>query len=72
MIEIKNGHHPNGTEEEVNLGIIHSINDYWVSNEGTKQKPNYQVWKISITHSVCDSAYESIDLAVCRCNYLAG
>lgn len=62
---------PNGTEEEVKLGILHNVNGYWVSNEGTKQKPNYHVWIPSVTHSVCDSAYADISLAVCRCNYLA-
>ena len=71
MTETKNTYEPNGTEEEVKLGILHNVNGYWVSNEGTKQQPNYHVWIPSVTHSVCDSAYSEIDLAVCRCNYLA-
>ena len=71
MIENINTYEPNGTEEELKLGILHNINGYWVSNEGTKQKPNFHVWIPSVTHSVCDSAYAEIDLAVCRCNYLA-
>ena len=70
MTETKNTYEPNGTEE-VKLGILHNVNGYWVSNEGTKQQPNYHVWIPSVTHSVCDSAYAEIDLAVCRCNYLA-
>ena len=71
MNKVKKTYEPNGTEEEVKHGILHSVNGYWVSNEGTKQKPNYHVWIPSATHSVCDSAYAEIDLAVCRCNYLA-
>ena len=71
MTETKNTYEQNGTEEEVKLGILHKVNGYWVSNEGTKQQPNYHVWIPSVTHSVCDSAYTEIDLAVCRCNYLA-
>lgn len=62
---------PNGTKEEVNLEILHNVNGYWVSNEGTKSNPNFHVWIPSVTHSVCDSAYNDITLAVCRCNYLA-
>lgn len=62
---------PNANKEEVELGILHSINSYWVSNEGTKDKPNYHVWIPSVTHSVCDSAYDDLSLAVVRCNYLA-
>jgi hypothetical protein len=61
----------NARKEEVELNILHNVNGYWVSNEGSKQKPNYHVWIPSVTHSVCDSAYAEIDLAVCRCNYLA-
>ena len=62
---------PNGSKESIKIGILHSINGYYVSNEGTKNKPSYHVWIPSITHAVCDSAYEEISLAVCRCNYLA-
>lgn len=69
--EIKNKHEPNGTKEEVRLGILHNVNGYYVSNEGTKQKPNYHVWIPGVTHANCDSAYDEITLAVCRCNYLA-
>ena len=62
---------PNATPEDVKLGILHEVNNYWVSNEGTKQNPNYHVWVPGITHSTCDSAYSDISLAVARCNYLA-
>ena len=62
---------PNGTKEDINIGILHSVNGYWVSNEGTKSKPNYHVWKPSVNHSIVDSAYKDISLAVARCNYLA-
>lgn len=62
---------PNGTPEDVKYGILHEVDGYWVSNEGTKKEPNFHVWIPTITHSVCDSAYNDITLAVCRCNYLA-
>lgn len=61
----------NGTTEDIKIGILHSVGGYWVSNEGTKAKPNYHVWVPDITHSTCDSAYNDLSLAVCRCNYLA-
>jgi len=64
-------HDPNGTKEEIKLGILHNVNGYHVSNEGTNQDPSFHVWVPGITHSVCDSAYGDISLAVCRCNYLA-
>lgn len=62
---------PNGTPEDIKAGILHSINGYWVSNEGTKKKPSFHVWIPGLTHSTCDSAYDDITLAVSRCNYLA-
>lgn len=61
---------PNGSKEDIKLGILHSVGGYYVSNEGTKSKPNYHVWVPGITHATCDSAYNDITLAVCRCNYL--
>lgn len=51
--------------------ILHEVNNYWVSNEGTKKAPNYHVWIPGITHSTCDSAYADLSCAVARCNYLA-
>jgi hypothetical protein len=71
MTELNKKYEPNGTKEEVTLGILHNVNGYYVSNEGTKQKPNYHVWVPSVTHADCDSAYDDITLAVCRCDYLA-
>ena len=71
MTENTNTYEPNGTDEEVKLGILHNVNGYWVSNEGTKSKPSFHVWIPSVTHSVADSAYDDITLAVARCNYLA-
>ena len=62
---------PNGTEEEVKLGILHNLNGYWISNEGTIKKPNYHVWIPDLTHSKCDSSYNDISIAVSRCNFLA-
>lgn len=64
-------HEANGTKEDLSIGVLHSIGGYWVSNEGTKLAPNYHVWVPGITHSTCDSAYAELELAVCRCNYLA-
>lgn len=63
-------HKPNGTEEEISLGILHLKDGYYVSNEGTKINPNFHVWIPNGTHVVCDSAYDEISIAVCRCNYL--
>jgi len=64
-------HKPNGTKEDKSMGILHNVNGYHVSNEGSKDKPNFHVWVPGLTHSRCDSAYNDITLAVCRCNYLA-
>lgn len=61
----------NGTAEEIRYGILHSVDGYYISNEGSKSKPNYHVWIPTITHAVCDSAYNDLSLAVSRCNYLA-
>lgn len=68
---MNNKYSPNGTAEDIEYGILHNINGYWVSNEGSNKKPNFHVWIPTLTHSVCDSAYADISLAVCRCNYLA-
>lgn len=62
---------PNATAEDLAIGILHSVDGYFVTNEGTKKSPNYHVWVPGITHSTCDSAYADITLAVARCNYLA-
>ena len=51
--------------------ILHSVGNYWVSNEGTKKDPSYHVWENGITHATADSAYEHLDLAICRSEYLA-
>lgn len=62
---------PNGTPEDIKLGILHEVDGYYVSNEGTKKSPNFHVWIPDVTHAKCESAYAHLDLAVCRCNYLA-
>lgn len=62
---------PNGSGEDIKIGILHSVDGYYISNEGTKANPNYHVWVPGITHATCDSAYNDISLAVARCNYLA-
>lgn len=51
--------------------ILHNNNGYYVSNEGTKAKPNYHVWVPGLTHSTVDSAYKDLSLAITRCDYLA-
>lgn len=61
----------NGTKEDLAIGIIHDVNGYYVSNEGTKSKPNYHVWAPGIIHANCDSAYVDLSCAVARCNFLA-
>jgi len=71
MNEKNEEYEPNGTKEEARIGILHNANGYYVSNEGTKQKPIFHVWVPSGTHATCDSAYFDITLAVCRCNYLS-
>lgn len=71
MIEQNKKYEPNGTKEEVMLGILHNENGYYISNEGTKQKPKFHVWIPNITCADCDSVYDDISLAVARCNYLA-
>jgi len=63
-------HQPNGTKEDIQNGILHSKNGYYVSNEGTRSNPNFHVWMPNGTHAICDSAYSEITLAVARCNYL--
>ena len=62
---------PNGTKEDIEIGILHSIGGFYVSNEGTKTNPNFHVWMPKTTHAECDSAYNEISLAVARCNYIA-
>lgn len=62
---------PNGSKESVKIGILHSVDGYYVSNEGTKKAPSFHVWIPDRTCCVCDSAYDEISLAVCRCNFLA-
>lgn len=52
-------------------GIIYNVDGYYVSNEGTNANPNYHVWIPCCTHAVCDSAYNELDLAIARCDYLS-
>lgn len=61
----------NATKDDLAIGILHSVDGYYVSNEGSKNKPSYHVWVPGITHAKCDSAYSDISLAICRCNFLA-
>lgn len=61
---------PSGTPEDIKIGILHSVDGYYVSNEGTKKEPIFHVWIPGITCATCDSAYSDITLAVARCNYM--
>ncbi len=70
-METTDKHQPNGSKEDVKLGILHKVNGYYVTNEGTKFKPNYHVWIPRLTHSIIDYAYSDISVAISRCNYLA-
>ena len=53
--------------------IIHENGKYWVARD--KRQKLYIVFKITITHSVSDSAYSldenGLSIAIARCNYLA-
>lgn len=62
---------PNGTKEDIENGILHSVGGHYITNEGNKRNPAYHVWKPKTTHAEADSAYGDISLAVARCNYLA-
>lgn len=62
---------PNGSAEDIKLGILHSRGGWYVSNEGGKLKPNYHVWVPGVTHATCDSTYADLSYAVARCDYLA-
>lgn len=66
-----NKYEPNGTKEDIKMGILHDIKGYYISNKGTEKNPSFHVWIPNGTHAVCDSAYDEISLAVARCNYLA-
>lgn len=67
-----NKYKPNGTREEIKLGILHSTkNGYWVSQELHKGQEVFQVWIPDGTCCVSTEAYEDISLAVARCNFLS-
>ena len=46
--------------------IVHEVGNFWVCAEDGA----FTVYKIGITHSVADSAYNDLSLAVARANYL--
>lgn len=72
MIESNSKHQPNGSAEDISLGILHDMGTHWVGNTGTKKKPAFQVYTVGVTHSTSEgTAYPDITLAVARCNYLA-
>ena len=62
---------PNGSKDDIRMGILHNVNGYYISDEGTKNNPSFHVWVPDGVCCTCDSAYDDISLAVCRCNYLA-
>ena len=51
--------------------ILHEAGNYWVSNAATTKSPCYQVWRAGPTHSIVDSAYGDLSLAIARADYLA-
>ena len=48
--------------------IIHENGKFWVYK---LRADHFQVNAIGVTHSVCESAYEDVSLAISRCDYLA-
>lgn len=48
--------------------IIHENGNFWVG----KTKSDFTVFVVGATHSVSDSTYEDLSVAVARCDYLAG
>jgi hypothetical protein len=49
--------------------IKHENGQYWVGHD--RKNAAYVVYKKGLTHSISDSAYRELELAVCRCDYLA-
>lgn len=47
--------------------IMHENGKFWV----LKNKQGFHVMISGVTHSVSESSYERLDLAVTRCDYLA-
>lgn len=47
--------------------IVHENGKFWV----LKNKEDFHVMVSGMTHSVCDSSYGQLDLAITRCDYLA-
>lgn len=47
--------------------IMHENGKFWV----LKNKQGFHVMISGVTHSVSDSSYEQLDLAIARCDYLA-
>jgi hypothetical protein len=51
--------------------IMHEAAGFWVGRE----RNAYVVYRVSVTHSVSDSAYaktaDGLSIAIARCNYLA-
>ncbi len=61
----------NGDKDDIKIGILHSVNGFFVTNEGSKKNPSFHVWIPTLTHSIVDSAYEDLSIAVVRCNYIS-
>lgn len=47
--------------------IIHENGKFWV----LKNKEGFHVMVSGVTHSVSESSYNQLDLAITRCDYLA-
>lgn len=51
--------------------ILHERNGYWVKNDRRSGKQIFTVMRSGLTHSVSDSSYDDLSLAIARCDYLA-
>lgn len=56
--------------------IVHENGNYWVLDDQRARPKAYVVFKVGVTHSVSDSAYQhdadGRSIAIARCDYLAG
>ncbi len=51
--------------------IMHERGSFWVGRERRNGGVQYTVYKTGFTHSVSDSAYLDLSIAIARCDYLA-
>ena len=51
--------------------IVHENRQYWVMKDSRTGNVCYTVMRCGVTHSVSDSSYTDLSLAIARCDYLA-